>query len=149
MDSSSCMHASWGILSPNVKELIPQRRGENSPMAKPRIPLRQRLARNVRALATRDKLSGHQIAGKAKLDPKTVNNMLRAGHDPRLTHVEKVAEVFGLAAWQLLALDLESNPPDSDKVVTLLERYSAAKDDGRKAIMQVAEIASQKTSEGA
>lgn len=138
------MPVSWGKHSPTVKELFPQAQGNNFPMARTRVPLRQRLAKNLRALATRDKLSGHQIAGKAKLDPKTVNNMLRAGHDPRLTHVEKVAEVFGLAAWQLLALDLEANPPDSSQVVALLDHYSAAQDSGRKAIMQVAEMASAK-----
>lgn len=112
-------------------------------MAKQRVPLRQRLAKNLRALAAPDQLSGHQIAGKAKLDPKTVNNMLRASHDPRLTHVEKVAAVFGMEAWQLLAFDLADRPADSSKVVALLEHYTSAKDEGRAAIMQVAEIAAQ------
>lgn len=113
-------------------------------MGKPPIPLRQRLAKNLRVLADKNEMSGHQIAAKAKLDPKTVNNMLRAGHDPRLTHVEKVAGVFGMAAWQLLAMNLEERPPDAAQVVRLLERYSAAQDSGRETIMQVAEIASQK-----
>ena len=142
MRSSSCMPTYWGNLSPCVKEHVPQPIGKNFPMAKQPLPIRQRLAKNLRALATANELSGHEIAKKAKLDPKTVNNMLKAGHDPRLTYVEKVAGVFGLAAWQLLAMDLESKPPDSTQIQRLLEHYSKAQDTGRKAIMQVAEIAS-------
>lgn len=115
-------------------------------MPRDHLPLRQKLARNLKALAKRQGMSGHQIAEKAKLDPKTVNNMLRASHDPRLTHVEKVASVFGMAAWQLLAMDLEIRNADSVQVVRLLERYTEAPDDGRKAILQVAEIAAQKAS---
>lgn len=115
-------------------------------MSKNPGPLRQRLAKNLKVLAAANELSGHDIAKKAKLDPKTVNNMLKAGHDPRLTYVEKVAAVFGMAAWQLLALDLESRPPDSNQVVRLLEAYSKAEDNGRRAIMQVAEIASHDAS---
>jgi hypothetical protein len=111
------------------------------------LPLRQRLARNLKALAKRHGgMSGRDIAAKAKIDPKTVNNMIRASHDPRLTHVEKVAKVFGMAAWQLLAMDLEVRNADSAQVVRLLERYTEAPDDGRKAILQVAEIAAQKAS---
>jgi len=115
-------------------------------MPRDHLPLRQKLSRNLKALAKREQMSGHQIAEKAKIDPKTVNNMIRASHDPRLTHVEKVAKVFGLDAWQLLAMDLESRQADTAQVVRLLERYSEAPDDGRKAIMQVAEIAAQKAS---
>ena len=89
-------------------------------------------------------MSGHEIGKKAKVDPKTVNNLLRAAFDPRLSVVEKVASAFNMTAWQLLAYDLEERPPDSKQVVVLLERFSSAPDDGRQAIMQVAEIAASK-----
>ncbi len=115
-------------------------------MAKELIPPRQRLAKNLRSLAQREGYSGHEIARRTgnKIDPKTVNNMLRAAYDPRLTQVEKVANVFGMTAWQLLAYDLAERPPDSKKVVRLLENYSSAPDDGREAIVQVAEIPASK-----
>ena len=113
-------------------------------MSKQPVPPRQRLAKNLKVLAARRELSGHEIGKKAKVDPKTVNNMLRAAFDPRLSVVEKVAGVFGMTAWQLLAYDLEEHPPDSKQVVQLIERFSSAPDDGRKAILQVAEIAGSK-----
>lgn len=119
--------------------------GKNFPMSRERVPPRQRLARNLRVLAKRAELSGNEIGKKAGVDPKTVNEMLKASFDPRLSKVEKIANVFGLSAWQLLAYDLEERPPDSANVVRLLEHYSSAPDDGRKAIMQVAEIAAAKS----
>jgi transcriptional regulator with XRE-family HTH domain len=138
------MPAYWVNHYPSVKQLFTREAGNTFPVPRQEVPLRQRLAKNLRALAKRDGLSGHQVAAKAKMNPKTVNNMMRAGHDPRLTHVEQVASAFGLAAWQILAMDLEQRPPDSAQVIRLLERYSSAPDDGRKAIMQVAEIAASK-----
>lgn len=146
MRSSSCMVAtSWGNLSPFVKELFPYEWGKTFHMAKERIPPRQRLAKNLRVLSKVHELSGHQIGRKAGIDPKTVSNMMRAEFDPRMSMVDKVASVFGLAGWQLLAYDMEKHPPDSAQVARLLEHYSAAEDLGRKAIMQVAEIASNTT----
>lgn len=105
---------------------------------------RTRLAKNVKVLIEMQQLTVYQVAEIAKVDPKTVYNMLKGSFDPRLSIVEKLANVFGLTTWQILAADLESKPPDSKQVLTLLEHYSSAKEDGRKAIMQVAEIAAHK-----
>ena len=89
-------------------------------------------------------LSAPQVAEMAKVDRKTVNNLVNSRFDPRMTLVEKVANVFGLTTWQLLAHDFEANRPDSKQVLALLEHYATAKEDGRRAILQVAEIASTK-----
>lgn len=114
-------------------------------MAKaPRIPPRQRLARNLRALMKVQGLGTGFVAERAKIDPKSLNNMINARFDPRLSQVEKVASVFGFTAWQILAYDFEGKPPDSVQTVRLLEHYTKAQDDGRKAIMQVAEVAASK-----
>jgi transcriptional regulator with XRE-family HTH domain len=110
-------------------------------MSRERIPPRQRLAKNLRVLAAKNEMSGTEIGKKAGVDQKTVTEMMKASFDPRLSKVEKVANVFGMTAWQLLAYDLEESPPDSAQVTRLLEHYSNAEEDGRKAIMQVAEIA--------
>jgi transcriptional regulator with XRE-family HTH domain len=105
---------------------------------------RQRLAKNLKALIDMQDLTVYRVAEDAKVDPKTVYNMLKGSFDPRLSIVEKLANVFGLTTWQILAVDMEAKPPDSKSALVLLEHYSTAKEDGRKAIMQVAEIASQK-----
>ena len=127
-----------------VKALFPSLDGENLLMPRERVPPRQRLARNLKVLAAKAGLSGAEIGKKAKVDQKTISNMMRAAFDPRLSVVEKVANVFGMTTWQILAYDVEAHPPDSSQVLRLLERYTNAEDDGRKAIMQVAEIASAK-----
>jgi transcriptional regulator with XRE-family HTH domain len=105
---------------------------------------RQRLSKNFKALIDMQDLTVYRVAEVAKVDPKTVYNMLKGSFDPRLSIVEKLANVFGLTTWQILAVDFEAKPPDSKQTLALLEHYSTAKEDGRKAIMQVAEIASQK-----
>lgn len=90
-------------------------------------------------------MSSPIAAEKAGVSRKQMNNLLNARHDPRLSLVEKVARVFDLAAWQILAYDMEQRPPDRIQVAKLLERYSEAEDAGRAAIMQVAEIASTRS----
>lgn len=103
-----------------------------------------RLAKNLKILIEMQDLSVYRVAEIAKVDPKTVYNLLKGSFDPRLSIIEKLANVFGLTTWQLLANDMEAKPPDSKQVLVLLEHYSTAKEEGRRAIMQVAEIAAQK-----
>lgn len=137
----------WGNTSPDVKEHVPRKGWNNSPMSKERVPPRVRLASNLKVLIEMQGLTSTQIANAAKVDRKTVNNLLNERFDPRLTLVEKVANVFGLTTWQMLATDLELKPPDSKLVLQLLEHYSNSEDEGRKAIMQVAEIAAHKAAD--
>lgn len=114
-------------------------------MPKVRVPPRQRLAKNLKALMAMQNLSARQVSEVAKVSNKTVSNMVNASFDPRLSLVEKVANVFGMTAWQLLAADLEARPKeDSAQAMKLLEHYTNAQDDGRKAIMHVAEMAASK-----
>jgi transcriptional regulator with XRE-family HTH domain len=142
--SSSAMAASCGNLSIDVKEPVPHRMWKHFPMGKILTSPRVRLAKNLKALVEMQGLSAYQVAELAKVDPKTVYNLLKGSFDPRLSIVEKLANAFGLTSWQILAADFEAKPPDSKQVLTLLEHYSTAKEEGRKAIMQVAEIAAHK-----
>jgi transcriptional regulator with XRE-family HTH domain len=141
---NSDMRASCGNLSIDVKEPVPFRMWKHFPMGKAPTSPRARLAKNLKALIDMQGLTVYQVAEIAKVDPKTVYNTLKASFDPRLSIVEKLSNVFGLTTWQMLAADLEAKPPESRQVLTLLEHYSTAKEDGRKAIMQVAEIAAHK-----
>lgn len=75
-------------------------------MAKNREPPSQTLAKNLRKLMRDKGLSAPEVASRAKVDRKTVNNQLNARFDPRLTQVQAVAEVFGLTCWQLLSPDM-------------------------------------------
>lgn len=103
-----------------------------------------RYAKNLKALIALHEMTVAQVAERAKVIPKQVYNLLNASHDPRLKGLEKVANVFGLSAWQMLAVDLEGKPAEMRRVLTLLERFTAADEAGQAAIMQVAEIASNR-----
>jgi transcriptional regulator with XRE-family HTH domain len=145
------MGAILGNLSQKVKEHIPSDPWKAFPMPKalPKEPLspRQRLAKNLTALMKMQDLSSVQVGKLAGVDAKTVNNLSHGRFDARLSMVEKIANVFGMTTWQLLATDMEVRKLDSVQVTRLLERYSNASENGRAAIMQVAQIAQDGASE--
>lgn len=127
---------------PQLSEPVPREGWETFPMRKSPTPPRTRIAKNLRALMEMQGIGAPKLAAEAKVDRKTINNLVNGRFDPRLSLVERVANVFGMAAWQLLATDLEVKKLDSAQIVRLLERYSAAGEDGKAAIMQVAQVAS-------
>jgi hypothetical protein len=127
-----------------VKQPISQGRWNPFQMREqPKSPV-VRYAENLKRLIDLEKIPVAKVAEVAKVTPKQVYNFMAAGHDVRLKGIEKVANVFGLSAWQLLAVDLEANPAKNKQVLTLLELFSKADEAGQQAIMQVAEIAAQK-----
>lgn len=73
-----------------------------------KTPVRQVLAHNLRALMAKNPDLGTQkkVEKKAGVSQSSVSQMLRpdnpTAQSPKLTHVEKVAQAFGLATWQLL-----------------------------------------------
>lgn len=108
----------------------------------------QRYAKNLKRLIELNEMTVAQVAERAKVIPKQVYNLLNASHDPRLKGLEKVAAVFGLSAWQMLAVDLDGKPSDVKQVLQLLERFSRTDEAGRQTILQVAEIAATKPGKG-
>lgn len=116
-------------------------------MPKSSTPPRVRLAQNLRRLIDMHAEGVYQVAKAAKVEPATIYNMLKMSYDPRISSIEKIVKVFGLQVWQVLATDFETKPPDDLEVFTLLERFLEADEAGRKAIMQVAQIAAKKAPE--
>lgn len=110
-------------------------------MAKDRPPPRTTLAKNLEALMVKHEMSGPAVAKAAGIDRKSVNNMRHARHNPDLDHVEAVARVFGLTAWQLIRTDLSKDIPAAKQIDWLIERFYAADEGQRATIMQVAEMA--------
>lgn len=106
----------------------------------------QRYARNLKALIALHEMTVAQVAERAKVIPKQVYNLLNASHDARIKGLEKIANVFGLSAWQMLAVDLEGKPAEMKQVLRLLGRFAATDEAGRATILQVAEIAASKPS---
>jgi transcriptional regulator with XRE-family HTH domain len=86
-------------------------------------------------------MSVAEVAAAARVIPKQVYNLLNESHDPRIKGLEKVARVFGLSAWQMLAVDLTLKPAENKRILSLLENFSAADEAGQETILKVAEIA--------
>ncbi len=103
-----------------------------------------RFAKNLEILIELHQMTVAQVAAIAKVIPKQVYNLLNVSHDPRLKGLEKVAGVFGLTAWQMLAMDLTTKPAENRRVLALLEDFAAADADGQAAILQVAAAVASK-----
>lgn len=141
VDSSNDMHAVWGTLSPAVKEHVPRSAWNALPMGtKKYIAPRHVLAENLSALLKAKGWSGPELATRARVDRKTVNNMLNARYDPRPENVDAVAKVFGLNGWQLLRPSTGKNFSDAAVIERLIEKFSEATPEQRQTILHVVEM---------
>lgn len=104
------------------------------------------LARNVRTLMRANQMSERDLASKAKVAQKTVNNILNQTKSPTLETVDKIARVFGLNLWHLIMPDLpdELLKPNSS-IAKLYTSYRDASPEGRNMIDRVAEREAQYT----
>jgi transcriptional regulator with XRE-family HTH domain len=118
-------------------------------MPKKRPLPRQVLAKNLKALQARAGLTGHEIARRAKVDPKTVNNQLHGKYDPRPEQVDAVASVFGLSYVDLLNPAFDPESASNETLRQLTDLFSMADDKGRRSILAVAEMAAGYRSEDA
>lgn len=118
------------------------RYGKEFPMAPHREKLLPRhiLQRSLRALMEAHKVTGPEIAAKAKIDRKSVNNMLNARNDPRPDKVNAVADAFGYDVSQLFSPHFR---PDKNggKVHKLVNLFEASNEDGKESILRIAEMA--------
>lgn len=109
-------------------------------MANERIPPRTTLAKNLAALLKEHKMSAPELARKAGVDRKTINNQLNGRHNPRLEEIDAVANVFNLTARLILSEHLD--PRRIDKTFDdLLQMYQLASDTSRESILRVAQMA--------
>lgn len=143
MSSSSGMPGSWVTSYPAVKQHLTPRMRKNCRMSKEHVHPRFRLAQNLQVLMEAHGITSPQLAKEAGVAPKTMNNFLKGRYNPRLGNIEKVANFFGLTTWQLLVHDMTIMPAATKDVLQLIERFCSVSEEGRKAIMQVAELASR------
>lgn len=128
------------LVAAPVRKPFTPRREENARMGRDRPGPRQTLARNLRMLMEETKLSGPEVARRAGVSPKTVNNMLNGRHGPMLDHVDAVARVFGLDLWQLMHPGLRSDLKQTDALARLVDLYSDSSPDAQSHILQTAEL---------
>ncbi len=85
-------------------------------------------------------MTGPELAARAKIDRKSVNNMLNARHNSDMDNVDAVAEVFGLRGWQLITDDIGTTPADARQIESLIARFNKATPEQREIILRVAEM---------
>ena len=71
------------------------------------------LGRNLKTLMDAHEILRTQaaVAKAAGMDQTTVGRILAGSHSPRLQQIEALAEVYGLAPWQLLVPNLAPGKP--------------------------------------
>lgn len=102
---------------------------------------RHTLARNLSALLSKTGLSPPEVARRAGVDRKTINNQLNGRFDPRPEQVQSVAQVFGVNNWDLLNPHFDPAAPTNHKLQQILSAYAQADESGRESILRVAEMA--------
>lgn len=108
-----------------------------------KVPPRKTLAVNLRLLMDARKMKAPEVARTAKVDAKTINNMLHGRFEPRLDRVEAVAQVFGLTAWQLIIPGMAASLIADGKLQTVVESFGLTDEAGRDNIYRVAEMAAK------
>jgi transcriptional regulator with XRE-family HTH domain len=104
-------------------------------------PLPKVIADNLRALMLKRGWSDGDLAAKAGVDKKTVNNMVNGRHATQTDKLELVAKAFGLHAWELLVEGMGDAQAHDGKLENLIEAYAKTDDSGRDSMLKVAEIA--------
>lgn len=115
--------------------------GKEFLMPEKRLSPRLVLARNLKILIEKSGLAAPEVAKRAGVDRKTVNNQLNGRYDPRPEQVDAVAKVFGLTGWILLSSSFRPEMANNGNIQRLLELYADANEDGRENILRVAEMA--------
>lgn len=98
--------------------------------------VRDVLASNLAHLMSQspDLSSGPKLAKASGVTQKTINNIVKGRHDPKLTSVEKIAKVFGVEAHQLLCPAAEQTA-----FLAVCRAYNETDDRGREILNATAE----------
>ena len=94
----------------------------------------ERLAKNLNALKKRHHYGNRSLAAKADVGEGAVGSACRADVSVTLGNLEKIAAVFGLYAWQLIAPEFEIGkalyanhiPPEEERRFRQLEQAADA-----------------------
>lgn len=99
------------------------------------------LAKNLKTLLSKTGLSAPEVAKKAGVDRKTINNQLNGRYDPRPEQVDAVASVFGFNHWDMLSPHFNPDRKSNERLRALMDLYATADDKGQENILRVAEMA--------
>lgn len=119
---------------PTVKRFLPMRKGSRFPASSNSIPdmtsrkrnalevLADNLLSQMALPGNEDRSSGPKLAAVAKVDRKSVNNILNKRHYPQLDLVEKLAKALRVDPYILLC------PAEDQQFATVCKAYSLVPD---------------------
>lgn len=100
-------------------------------------------ATNVQKLMDHHQISQAELGRKAGVGQSTLSRLLDldapTGINPRASTVESIAAHFKIAPWLLLVPNLPLELLESNLLGSLVENYRDASEEGRRAIVRVAE----------
>lgn len=132
-----------GKYFPQCQATLSPSDGKELPMAAKSSSPRLVFAKNLKGLIEASGVSAPEIARRAGVDRKTVNNQLNARFDPRPELVDAVAKVFGIEGWMLLSDSFDPENSLNTNLTRLIELFKASNELGRDSILKIAEMAAQ------
>jgi hypothetical protein len=96
------------------------------------------VADNLRDLLDGCGWSEHQLARRARIAQKTINNVLNRRSACSIETLDALARPFGLAGWHLMIRDLPAAIADAPGKFTLVDDWLASDPDGRNLIALLA-----------
>lgn len=97
------------------------------------------LARNLDHLMKDRGWTQVETAKRARVDQKTISNILNQKKTPGLEVVESIATAFGLNLWHLILPSLIDDLNGGGSIRAVYDAYFKASREGRQHIIQVAE----------
>jgi transcriptional regulator with XRE-family HTH domain len=96
--------------------------------------------RNVEAHLTHQELSRTDLAKKAGISPKTLNNLLNGRHAPQLDVLTKIADALKVDLWQLWLPEFPADMAHDDTFPHLIETASKLTPTALKAVSRMADL---------
>jgi len=96
--------------------------------------------RNVKAQLTHQGLAGSELAKKAGIAPKTLNNLLNGRHAPQFDVLDKLAKALKVELWQLWLPEFPADAAHDETFPRLIETASKLTPAARKAVARMADL---------
>lgn len=96
--------------------------------------------RNVKMQMTHQELSTAELAKRAGISPKTLNNLLNGRHAPQLDVLAKIADALEIELWQLWLPEFPIDLKHDDTFPRLVQTASQLSPEALKAVARVADL---------
>lgn len=96
--------------------------------------------RNVIAHLAHQEVTRAEIAKKAGISPKTLNNLLNGRHAPQFDVLDKIAKALKVELWQLWLPEFPPDAAHDETFPRLIETASKLTPTARKAVARMADL---------